>query len=58
MKAGDTSRIKMNIGLDTEVHAFAKAIAVLKGISLNKYFENAIRLEIERRRSSLDKIRK
>jgi predicted HicB family RNase H-like nuclease len=33
---------RVNISIDDEIHRKAKVIAVLKGITLNQYFESAI----------------
>ena len=34
---------RVNIALKEETHARAKALAVIRGISLNKFFEEAVK---------------
>lgn len=38
---------KVNINLKDKVHTQAKLIAVLKGMTMNEYFEKAIEAQIE-----------
>ncbi|KHO45607.1 MAG: hypothetical protein QS98_C0009G0016 [archaeon GW2011_AR3] len=49
--------MKINIALDNEVHTKAKVLAVLKGISLNEYFEKAIEKAAAKERKLLEKLR-
>ena len=39
---------KVNIGLKDDVHKKAKIISVLKGVSLNKYIEDALEKSIQK----------
>ena len=39
---------KVNIGLKEKIHMQAKIISVVKGISLNRYIEEAIEKAIEK----------
>jgi len=40
--------MKINLSIPTELHTRAKVIAVLKGISLNEYFEDAIKIATQK----------
>ncbi|MBN1156176.1 toxin-antitoxin system HicB family antitoxin [Candidatus Woesearchaeota archaeon] len=37
---------RINIGLKEELHAKAKALAAIKGISLNEFFEEAVKSSV------------
>ena len=49
---------RVNIKLDEDTHTKAKVIAVLKNITLNDYFEKAIKEAVEKDKAILSKIRK
>jgi len=49
---------RVNIRLKDKTHTQAKVIAVLKDITLNEYFEQAIEEKIEKDKSMLDKLKK
>lgn len=48
---------RVNIQLEDETHTKAKVIAVLKDMTLNEYFEKAIREAIEKDQAILNKIK-
>lgn len=56
LSSGQMKRV--NIRLKEEFHTKAKVIAVLKDITLNEYFENAIAEAITRDKEILEKIKK
>jgi predicted HicB family RNase H-like nuclease len=47
---------KVNIGLKDKTHTQAKLIAVLKGMTMNEYFEKAIDESIERDKELIKKV--
>lgn len=49
---------RVNIQLKDKTHTQAKIIAVLKNITLNEYFEQAIEEKIEKDKSLLEKLKK
>jgi len=48
---------RVNIQLEDETHTKAKVIAVLRDMTLNEYFEKAIREAIEKDQAILNKIK-
>ncbi|MGV8141726.1 MAG: hypothetical protein ACP5NW_04780 [Candidatus Woesearchaeota archaeon] len=48
---------RVNIQLEDETHTKSKVIAVLKDMTLNEYFEKAIREAVERDQAILNKIK-
>lgn len=48
---------RVNIQLDEETHTKAKVIAVLKDMTLNEYFDKAIRDAVEKDQNILNKIK-
>ena len=48
---------RVNIQLEDETHTKAKVIAVLKDMTLNEYFEKAIREAIEKDQAVLNRIK-
>ena len=48
---------RVNIALKDDVHTRAKVIAVLKGLTLNKYLEKAIEKSIEKDKKVLEKVK-
>ena len=48
---------RVNIELKEDVHTKAKVIAVLKGLTLNKYLEKAIEKALEKDKKVLDKVK-
>ena len=48
---------RVNIQLEDETHTKAKVIAVLKDMTLNEYFEKAIKEAVERDQTILNKIK-
>jgi hypothetical protein len=48
---------RVNIQLEEETHTKAKVIAVLKDMTLNEYFEKAIREAVEKDQTILNKIK-
>ena len=48
---------RVNIQLEDEIHTKSKVIAVLKDMTLNEYFEKAIREAIEKDQAILNKIK-
>jgi hypothetical protein len=48
---------RVNIQLEDETHTKSKVIAVLKDMTLNEYFEKAIREAIEKDQAILNKIK-
>ncbi len=48
---------RVNIQLKDQTHTQAKVIAVLKGITLNEYFEKAIEEAVKRDLALLDKLK-
>jgi predicted HicB family RNase H-like nuclease len=50
-------RKRVNIALDEDLHTKAKVIAVLKDITLNDFFEDAIAEAVEKDRDILEKIK-
>jgi len=48
---------RVNIQLEEDTHTKAKVIAVLKDMTLNEYFEKAIREAIEKDQNVLNKIK-
>jgi len=48
---------RVNIQLEEDTHTKAKVIAVLKDMTLNEYFERAIREAIEKDQNVLNKIK-
>ena len=48
---------RVNIALKEDVHTKAKVIAVLKGLTLNGYLEQAIEKAIEQDKKVLDKVK-
>ena len=51
------SEKRVNIGLDEDLHTKAKVIAVLKNITLNEFFEQAIAEAVEKDKDVLEKIK-
>jgi predicted HicB family RNase H-like nuclease len=51
-------RKQLNIRIDEETHTNAKVIAILKGITLNDYIEQAIQKALEQDKSTTGKIKK
>ena len=49
---------RVNIHLREETHTKAKIVSVLKGVTLNEYFEKAIEAALDKDQSFLDKIKK
>ena len=49
---------RVNISISEEAHTKAKVISVLKGITLNEYFENAIDEAVAKDKQLLDKLKK
>ena len=49
---------RVNIILKEDTHLKAKVIAVLKNITLNEFFEQAIEEAIEKNKSILEKMKK
>ena len=49
---------RVNIVLEEDTHLKSKVIAVLKNITLNEFYEQAIRDAIEKNKDILDKIKK
>lgn len=56
-KKQNKSTKRVNIALKEDVHIKAKVIAVLKGLTLNEYLEQAIEKAIEKDKKILDKIK-
>jgi predicted HicB family RNase H-like nuclease len=52
------ARKQLNIRIDEETHTKAKIIAVLKGITLNDYIEQAIQKTIDQDKATTNKVRK
>ena len=52
------ARKQLNIRIDEETHTKAKVIAVLKGITLNDYIEQAIQKAMEQDRTISNKVKK
>ncbi|MBW2971277.1 toxin-antitoxin system HicB family antitoxin [Candidatus Woesearchaeota archaeon] len=48
---------RVNIGLSEELHTKAKVIAVLKGITLNEYLEQAISKALAKEKELLKRIK-
>lgn len=48
---------RVNIRLEDEVHTKAKVISVLKGMTLNEYFDKAIRDAVEKDQAVLNKMK-
>jgi predicted HicB family RNase H-like nuclease len=48
---------RVNIELEEDIHTKAKVIAVLTNITLNDYFEKAIREAIEKDKKVLERIK-
>lgn len=48
---------RVNIQLEDETHTKSKVIAVLKDMTLNEYFEKAIREAVEKDQAILNKIK-
>jgi predicted HicB family RNase H-like nuclease len=51
-------RKQLNIRIDEETHTKAKVIAVLKGITLNDYIEQAIQKTLEQDKAISNKAKK
>jgi len=51
------SEKRVNIALDEELHTKAKVIAVLKDITLNEFFEEAIAEAVKKNKEVLDRIK-
>jgi hypothetical protein len=49
---------KINVSISEEAHTKAKVISVLKGITMNEYYENAINEAILKDKSLLEKLKK
>jgi len=49
---------RVNIKLSEDAHTKAKVISVLKGITLNDYFEKAIEQSIEKDKTLLTELKK
>jgi predicted HicB family RNase H-like nuclease len=52
------ARRQLNIRIDEETHTRAKIIAVLKGITLNDYIEQAIQKKLEEDKATTNKFKK
>jgi len=52
------ARKQLNIRIDEETHTKAKVIAVLKGITLNDYIEQAIQKTLEQDKTTSNKVKK
>jgi predicted HicB family RNase H-like nuclease len=50
------ARKQLNIRLEEEIHTKAKINAILKGLTLNEYIENAINQALEQDKSLSEKI--
>ena len=48
---------RVNIAIIEDIHTKAKIIAVLKGLTLNEYLEQAIEKAIEKDKKVLDKVK-
>lgn len=48
--------MKVNIKIEKQIHSKAKAIAVLKDISLNDYFEKSIQSYVDKEKKQLEKL--
>lgn len=48
---------RVNIQIEEETHTKAKIIAVLKDMTLNEYFDNAIKEAIEKDQGLLNKLK-
>lgn len=51
------SKKRVNIALEEDMHTKAKVIAVLKNITLNEYFEQAVEEAVKKDKEILEKIR-
>ncbi|MGV8162900.1 MAG: plasmid partition protein ParG [Candidatus Nanoarchaeia archaeon] len=51
-------RKQLNIRIDEEIHTKAKVTAILKGITLNDYIEQAIKEALEKDKSTTNKAKK
>lgn len=49
---------RVNVNISDEAHTKAKVISVLKGITLNDYFEKAIEEAILKDKNLLEKLKK
>lgn len=49
---------RVNIQISEDAHTKAKVISVLKGITLNEYFETAINDAISKDKTLLEKLKK
>lgn len=49
---------RVNIKLSEDAHTKAKVISVLKGITLNEYFEKAIQQAVDKDKSLLAELKK
>ncbi len=49
---------RVNIAISDEAHTKAKVISVLKGITLNDYFEKAIEQALEKDKTLLSDLKK
>lgn len=52
------NRKQLNIRLDEEIRTKAKLIAILKGMTLNDYIEEAIEKALEKDKKTTEKIKK
>jgi predicted HicB family RNase H-like nuclease len=49
---------RINISVSEETHTKAKVISVLKGITLNEYYETAINEALSKDKTLLEKLKK
>lgn len=56
-KADMAKKKRVNIGLSEGLHTKAKVMAVLKGMTLNEYLEQAIQKAVKKEKKMLEKIK-
>jgi predicted HicB family RNase H-like nuclease len=49
---------RVNVQVPDDVHTRAKVIAVLKGVTLNEYLEQAIRAGVEQDKAILEQLKR